>query len=352
VTDVARRILILRRENIGDLVCTTPLIRALRVHLPQAHIALLANSYNVAVVANNADLNANYAYTKGKHAGSRWAALRSHLARARMLLDLRRQRFDDVVLADPSYIERNIRLARFITAGRPGSRVIGFSDVDGRQDGLDLAFDCPPGEAVHIVDQVFRLARAWDIAPPAPACHIAAPTGEVRPAGRQGKIEVVGLHISARRPAQRWPADRFAAVARGIHQANGVRCKLFWSPGDDGNALHPGDDRKAGQVLALARDIPLEPMPTESLEALIAGLAGCDAVICADGGAMHVAAGLGLPIVCLFGDSDAVRWHPWGVRYRLLQKPSGQVMDIQPEEVIQAFDALQNEARPCAEKRD
>ncbi|MBK7015823.1 MAG: hypothetical protein IPH39_09655 [Sulfuritalea sp.] len=73
---------------------------------------------------------------------------------------------------------------------------------------------------------------------------------------------------------------------------------------------------------------------------LIAALAECDALICADGGAMHLAAGLGLPIVCLFGDSGAARWRPWGVPYRLLQKPSLDVGDIAVAEVVAAFNAL------------
>jgi heptosyltransferase-3 len=55
---------------------------------------------------------------------------------------------------------------------------------------------------------------------------------------------------------------------------------------------------------------------------------------------MHVGAGLGVPIVCLFGNSDAARWRPWGVPYRLLQKPSADVADIGVSEVVAAFNAL------------
>jgi ADP-heptose:LPS heptosyltransferase len=63
-------------------------------------------------------------------------------------------------------------------------------------------------------------------------------------------------------------------------------------------------------------------------------------LICADGGAMHLGAGLGLPIVCLFGNSGSQRWRPWGVPYRLLQKPSADVADIGVDEVVEAFNAL------------
>ncbi|MBI3715416.1 MAG: hypothetical protein HY255_05435 [Betaproteobacteria bacterium] len=43
-------LLVIRRDNIGDLVCTTPLLAALRTHFPQARIEVLANSYNAPVL--------------------------------------------------------------------------------------------------------------------------------------------------------------------------------------------------------------------------------------------------------------------------------------------------------------
>jgi heptosyltransferase-3 len=66
-------------------------------------------------------------------------------------------------------------------------------------------------------------------------------------------------------------------------------------------------------------------------------------MICADGGAMHLAAGLGLPIVCLFGNSGATRWRPWGVPQRVLQKPSFEVSDIGINDVVEAYTDLGKE---------
>ncbi|MBK7766696.1 MAG: hypothetical protein IPI44_11590 [Sulfuritalea sp.] len=60
-------------------------------------------------------------------------------------------------------------------------------------------------------------------------------------------------------------------------------------------------------------------------------------MIYADGGAMHIAAGLRKPIVCLFGNSDATRWRPWHVPHMLLQPLSRDVADICVEEVLAAW---------------
>ncbi|MBM3273219.1 glycosyltransferase family 9 protein, partial [Candidatus Kaiserbacteria bacterium] len=45
-----RRILVIRRDNIGDLICTTPLLAALRKQWPHAWIGVLANSYNAPIL--------------------------------------------------------------------------------------------------------------------------------------------------------------------------------------------------------------------------------------------------------------------------------------------------------------
>ncbi|PJA81644.1 MAG: glycosyl transferase, partial [Nitrospirae bacterium CG_4_9_14_3_um_filter_44_28] len=39
-----KRIIFIRRDNIGDLVCTTPAIRAVREKYPDAKIGILVNT--------------------------------------------------------------------------------------------------------------------------------------------------------------------------------------------------------------------------------------------------------------------------------------------------------------------
>ena len=63
----SERILVVRRDNIGDLILTTPLLHALRRARPQAHIAALVNSYNAPVLDGNPDVDAVHVYDKAKH---------------------------------------------------------------------------------------------------------------------------------------------------------------------------------------------------------------------------------------------------------------------------------------------
>ncbi len=320
------KILIIRRDNIGDLVCTTPLIAALRQRFPEGWLGALVNSYNAPVLDGNPDLDEVFVYTKAKHRihgeslpGILWRRLA-------MMYRLRQMALDDVILAAPALQPRLVALARWL---KP-KRIIGFGE-NGRLD-VSLPLD---KEDRHEVEDVFRLVAIYGIEGPPPACRVYSKGSP------SSSMLTVGIHISARKPSQRWPAEFFAETIKAIASQGPIRFVLLWSPGTEDNPLHPGDDAKAQDVLKkVGAGATVISRSTQTLPELIAALAECNALLCADGGAMHLGAGLGLPIVCLFGNSGAARWRPWGVPYLLLQKPSFDVADISVDEVVTAFNAL------------
>lgn len=325
----ALRILVVRRDNIGDLVCTTPLLRGLRARHPGAWIGLLGNSYNAPVLQGHPDLDQVLAYTKLKHRGG-GGLLGNLLDRARLVSGLRREPLDWLLLPGAQRPEGMMRALR-------ATRVV-FAD------------GVRPGE--HEVERVFRMGRELGVEGEPPACSIAvdaARAAALRASlGITAGTRVIGLHISARKPSQRWPVARHVAlVDRLLAASPDARVLLFWSPGSAADALHPGDDEAASRLRAGVADPGrLLPVPTRTLPDLVAGLSLCDALVCSDGGAMHVAAALGKPIVCLFGQSDASRWRPWGVPHRLLQPESRNVADVSVDAVDAALAGLQ--ALPAA----
>jgi len=335
----APKILIIRRDNIGDLVCTTPLIAALRRRFPDAWLGALVNSYNAPVLDGNPDLDETFVYTKAKHRGAGESLPGILWRRMVMMRRLRRMQIDDAIIATTSPQPRVVALTRWL---RP-KRILGFGDVGG----LDVALPLDSAGR-HEVEDVFRVAAIYGIDGPPPGCRVVAPiavtarrSGIPATQSEPAPTLTIGIHISARKPSQRWPAERFADTIKTLAAQGPVRFMLLWSPGAEDNPLHPGDDAKAQDVLKkVGAGATVLVRSTQTLPELIAALAECDALICADGGAMHLGAGLGLPIVCLFGNSGAARWRPWGVPYGLLQKPSRNVLDISVDEVIAAFNGL------------
>jgi heptosyltransferase III len=346
MSDAAPRILLIRRDNIGDLACTTPLFSALRQRYPNAFLCALVTSYNRAVLDHHPALDKVVAYTKAKHLDPGESVLGCHLDRLRLMLALRRQRFDYCVLAAPGYQKRSLALARWVGA----RHVVGFVE-EGKPHAALIDRPVPWRYAPEQseTEDVWGLARAFDIEG-APGKQLVSPSPteverlrrDVEPLRAPGR-RVIGIHLSARKPSQRWPSERFVELMRRLRQEHDCSFLLLWAPGTADNPRHPGDDDKAAEVLAATGDLPVLPVPTQALEELIAAISLCDDFICADGGAMHLAAATGKPIVCLFGQSNALRWRPWGVPYRLLQTPSQDVMDLSVTEVVAAYSALRQE---------
>lgn len=332
------RILIIRRDNIGDLVCTTPLISALRRRGDIHELAVLANSYNAPVLDLNPDVDHVHIYTKLKHRGA--ASLSSILLeRLHSLVALRRQPFDHILIAQPNPPMRLLRLARSL---RPGS-IHTLASLDDKRRG---EYHLGSLSHLHEVEDVFRLGTGLALEGPPPAVRVRADPARASalaatlPTSRRR----IAVHISARKPGQRLPAETFLSVLRALAARHPVQFLLLWAPGPGNHPAHPGDDDKAAFILERGRDLPITPLPTQTLPDLIASLSLADLVLCSDGGAMHLAAGLGKPIVALFGNSNPERWRPWGVPHRLLAAPDAVVARLEAETIVDAVAELAEDA--------
>ncbi len=163
------------------------------------------------------------------------------------------------------------------------------------------------------------------------------------------------IHPGAKSAARRWPAARFAEVAKAELRAGRA---VVVTGG-------PGELRLAGAVARLAG---LPPGAVHAGRADIAALgrmvAAAGRVVCGDTGVAHLATALGTPSVLLFGPSSPHEWGPPPDRlqHRVLWKgragdPLAPVADpgllaIEVDEVFAALDELHRPAsRPRALSR-
>lgn len=333
------RILVIRRDNIGDLVCTTPLIAELRQRYPKAEIGALVNSYNAEVLRGNPHVDHCFIYKKLKHVGGVFGRFKALLERARLILALRRWKPDITLLAKTGYDQHGLRFARQIGA----CDIIGIRGQQ-HQDQPDIALE--PSHKGHEVERLMTLLQPLGgipVTPPVPVSTVADPIALQRAKqaihhnSNAQHMPILGINLSARLPSQQWPRARFEALIQSL--APYYQIVLFWSPGTATNTMHPGDDEKAAAIAAnTAPSVIL--YPTNTLQDLIAGIAAVDFFISADGGAMHIGAGCHKPTVALFGESNPEQWHPWGVPHTVLRADSKDVSDISAVAVIQALQQL------------
>src|SRR5262245_4026642 len=298
------RILVIRRDNIGDLVCTTPLFAALRTRYPQARIAALVNSYNAAVLDGNPDVDEVHSYTKLKHRLPGQSRVGIVLARLRMMARLRRHPFDYIVLAKAGFDRQGLVIARQLRR----HDIVGYAPPGRKVRAITVTVLGQPDAALHEVEVMERIAAPIGVSEARgplrvypDSVRIDAWRARLPALAARARGLWVAAHISAREHSRRWPAERWIELIGRLTESGEAGVVLLWSPGRSEDPRHPGDDEKAAAILAAVRDPDsVVAAATADLKDLIAVLALCDAFVGADGGAMHLAAATGLPVVALF----------------------------------------------------
>ncbi len=334
------KILLIRRENIGDLILTTPLIAALAKHTTHK-IDILVNTYNSAVLDNNPYTGKIHLYTKLHHKLKGQSTLAIILKRIKTLLAIRCAKYDVIIVADIRWSRRALQWAKFAGA----KRIIAIGE-DAPACVTDRVI--PLKKKQHIVELLIQLASPLGIhAIPGPLELFVLPQEKEHIAARfkiPGNKPVYGLQISARQPQQRWTVEKFIALAHCLSQREDCHFLLLWSPGTTENTHHPGDDDKAQHIINGCRDLKLTAIRTDTLRELMAAMSLCDYILTSDGGAMHIAAGVKKPIVALFGNHDAWFWGPWQVPCEIIEAETQDVSDISVDEVMDCFLRLREHA--------
>jgi ADP-heptose:LPS heptosyltransferase len=299
------RILLVRLRLLGDVVLTTPLIRALRRKFPDAHLSYLVEPAAAAVVRGNPHLND--VIVAPKHRGiARWIG---DVALARRL---RRERYDLVI--DLHGGPRAAWLAWATHAAvRIGYTIKGrtwmYTHPVARPDDLlprhsvinqwdllaPLGIDAPDAsrDAVEIAQDSVA-ARSVDV--------------KLRAAGIGSDHVVIVIHVSAGNPFRRWPAEAFTTLAVRLAGADDRRRVVMTSG--------PSDAQGASRIVSAARE-RLGPhrdrVSDPDLDvAELHALTGRAAVyIGGDSGPLHIASGTTTPIVALFGPTLPERSMPW-----------------------------------------
>jgi lipopolysaccharide heptosyltransferase II len=303
------KILLVRLRLIGDVVFTTPLIRALRRAYPEARIAYLVEREAAPVVQHNPHLDEVIIAPRTR--GTRRIA--DDLALARRL---RREHFDLVL-----DLHGGPRSAWLTWASGARERV-GY-DIKGRRwmytQVVHRARDLRPRHSV---------VNQWDLLEAIPGWTEGAadetrdavemaldPGADTRIAARLGRAgvtrgdELVVLHVSAGNPFRRWPDAFFAETAAALAAGNPRRRLVFSSgPSDREAASRIAADARGRLGAAAGRIIDLGEFDLQELRALIGR---SRLFVGGDTGPLHIAASTITPVVGIFGPTLAARSAPW-----------------------------------------
>ena len=286
--ETPRRILVIEPWHIGDVVLTTPLLKALRESFPEARISLLGKAHAGEILGNSGLVDdfiiADLPWTRPiKKYPLKLAAIRQLRSLVR---HLRNRRFDVT-------IDARMDIRSNILAGLTRAPVrVGF-DVGG--GGWLLTHSLPAErDAFHKIDDWLALyhllPRAKPLTQQSRTPTLAISDAERDAARRQLlassalSAPIIGYHGGGSHPGKRWPIGLFVELARELIRLVGGTHIFFLGP----------DDRAPDQLP------PQVIVRRGSLREFMAEVSLCDLVICNDSGPMHIADALGVPLVAIF----------------------------------------------------
>jgi heptosyltransferase-1 len=300
-----RKVLLIRLRRIGDIILTTPAVRALRTALPRAELVYVVEEPYRKLVEGNPDIDRIVAVPKG-------AARREFLALA---CALRKEGFDAVI--DFHGGPRASLLALL-----SGAKVKAGYAVKYRGLFYDVRVPRAPEQGrIHSVENHVNLVRALGV-------EVGEIPGLVLPRGQAPILDLQGcgpyivLHIGAGNRFRYWGTDNLVRLVRLLGEAEGTRV-----------ALIGGAEDKAAEAEILGR-VPGTLSYVGALD--LAGTAElirqATVFVGPDSGPMHIAAAVGTPVVAWFGPTLPANFAPW--------KPAGGARIIEKD----------LDCRPCKQR--
>ena len=307
------KVLVIKRDKIGDLLLTTPMLAHLKASRPEAQISVLANDYNAWVLEGNRNVDRIWVYRRlrqGKRLslGAAWQQLIQSV-------ELRRERFDVAIVANGEESPRAI--ARGLASH--AARVIAYCGDARRYRGMTDPLPSPRG--AHECDRLLALLGPLGIDMPAstilPEYRLPRTQAEfartwlVERSLAPGGYVVLGL--GARRAKKQPTPGQVLRWTERLQREHALPTVFMWTPGAGDDFLYPGDDDVAQPVLDAGRPW-IHPFRGPILPAL--GLVfSARASVFPDSGFMHFAAASPGGVLGLFAETD-VSPHPgqWGPR--------------------------------------
>ena len=293
------RILVIATRQIGDVLLTTPLIRAARERWPQAHIEVLGFAGTLGMLRGNPDIDLLVESPARLGWKGFWALLRRLW-----------RRYDLALVTQPG---DRAHLIGWVAARQRSGILPAHGGSNWWKSALLLHAVHSTGDSggQHVVQEKLALLAPW----PAPADALPQPPRVVPPPASPLPADIeallqpgaVVLHAPSMWPYKQWPLTHFRELAAAL-LSRGHQLVLTGSGG-----------ARDQECVAVLRDLAQPPQLLDGSGRLdfnqLAALLGRAALyVGPDTSVSHLAAATGVPVLALFGPTNPQRWAPWPAR--------------------------------------
>ncbi len=293
---VSPKILIIRLSSLGDIVLTTPAIRAVRSNFPKAYIAMLVGKQSADILRGNPHLDEIITFdrlSKSKNTAEMWRTARILRKRKFTLaIDLQRKFRTEMLMYLSGAVDR---------IGKSWLCTVRVSEQGNK----------------HTTEHYFDLLRAANIPTEDRELELFLDNSERRAAMKifntagiaDGRLKV-GLFPGAGWKLREWMPERFAAIGDRLVEHFDADVLIF------------GGQKEAELVRRVANLMNTRAVRFAGnlqMRQLAACIEQCDLFVTNDTGPMHIAAGVGTPIVSLFGPGNHIRFQPLGTLHQTIR---------------------------------
>lgn len=321
--ETAQQIAIIRRNGLGDLLCTMPLLSYCRRVAPQAQITLFVDRRNSALVPYLQGFDRCVVLPRGN---KYWAAFHTGITHWH-------PRFDIAIAAKPT----PMKLLNFSLWAMRAKHRLAVVDHSWHA----RLVNCPvPAEELPHRSMHQALALLKMVCPGMksvdPDLYPRLKVKDSTYARPASQAPLILISVTNNREYS-WPGiTGYREILNRLAQKNEFRVAISCEPRDSANAYALAANLKAPSIV----------MPSRHLGELIATLGEVDMAFIGDGGLMHIAAALDVPQLALFARTDPTHWHPLSRKAVWLSDES-HVRNISQDAILEALQKQLDSAATC-----
>jgi ADP-heptose:LPS heptosyltransferase len=290
-----RRILVINLKYLGDLIVSTPAIKALRNSYPQSAICVMVREEYGSVLKGNVEIDEILPFNCGIRSLKGWKRLQEEI---KWMRRLRERNFDAVISLHPG---DRLALWAWLSGARyrvaPRKQSFGYL--------YNIKVDLEEGSK-SFLEYYLDIVAAFDAKPITRKTEfLVSDTAEkwaeqlLRLEGMDSNHVVIGVHPGASEPSKAWCADNFAALADKL-LAN-PRVKIIFFKGPKERAI-------IARISELMTNAFLVVDTSNSIERMAALMRRCRLCIVNDSGARHLAVAVHAPTLTFFPVDKLASW--------------------------------------------
>ena len=320
------KILILKRDKLGDLLLTTPMLQVLKGLYPKARLVVAAPESSAWILKGAPFIDHLYSYPQPKSFNLK--SISSIISQVFIFLKIRSEHYDIAIAAGGEYSPRSIKRLLWMKAKRTISFVPKNKVIKGITDPITEPNKQKQGpheskRMIKLLTPIIQAKKRFNL----PNIYFSPPPEWLKEAKsfltshNLKKEQYIIFGLGARREKKQASKEQIIETAIYAFKKYKLKTILVWTPGGKNNHNYPGDDDLAYNILKSA---PKEIIPLRApLDLTIGVIWLAKKSIFPDSGLMHFASASPGGVIGLFADTrvspNPQQWGPLGPRSTFIE---------------------------------